>query len=113
MGRLRMDFEHERLSRGELLQLRADFAAQQHRYDFQPFVKWFGYRPCDALEHAQMHALVFREMDVSETVLSGGIPWNLDFSEEPRYAAGSGKWCVMLRGAPGHALAFGVWIPKP
>lgn len=114
MGRhLNTEFTHDRLSLAELRDLRVEYATNKREHwgcDWDFYCRWFGCRPDDAMEHAEMNAIIEREIDVSETVLAGGIPWNLEFAGGPRYLAGSERWGVMLRGAPGSGYSFGVWL---
>lgn len=110
MRRLSLDFSHAPLARAELLDLREGWksACLPYSYDWPFYERWFGGRPSDAPEHMEMDAMVTRVIDVTETVLLGGIPWNLEFARAPEWLGGSGRWSIMLRGGPGSGYSYGV-----
>jgi len=113
-ARLKLDFSHAPLNREELIDLLSGWvaASKPFSYDWDFYKKWFGSRPYDAPEHIEMDAMVARTIDVSQTVLRGGIPWNLEFASDKINHWSNGR-SVMLRAGPGSGYSFGVSLDRP
>jgi hypothetical protein len=96
------------ISRDRFMELREDQRRLSGDHDWRYwdfYIKWFGRQPHGAPDHIDMDAMVERVIDVTETVLLGGIPWNLKFAGPPRQDGGK-NWSIMVVAAKGYS--FGV-----
>ncbi len=94
------------------MELRADLVAEPNDPDWRFYTKWFGRYPYDAPDHIEMDAMVERVLDVTETVLLGGIPWNLRFKGPPS-RDGGGNWSIMVIASKSYAFGARLHGYKP